>query len=158
MFSKKWEAVNKDRTLVHTIKSKHFGELHFLMRWLGSFFLASCFIYPWYYFSLEWDRFTHITALLVICFFYLLLIKSIVWIQMLFSLSIHQLMDILVCFQLVVIINNMYQFNFSNTNKNFNCRALSSQEIENISNFQVGNMKIINRLSNTKTQWQNTFN
>ena len=71
---------------------------------------------------------------------------------MIFSLSIHQLMDILVCFQLVVIINNIYQFNFSNTNKNFNCRALSSQEIENISNFQVGNMKIINRLSNTKTQ------
>lgn len=58
----------------------------------------------------------------------------------------------LVCFQLVEIINNTYQFNFSNTNKNFNCRALSSQEIENFSNFQVGNMKIINRLSNTKTQ------
>ena len=73
---------------------------------------------------------------------------------MIFSLSIHQLMDILVCFQLVEIINNTYQFNFSNTNKNCNCRALSSQEIENFSNFQVGNMKIIKtfKYKNTVTK------
>lgn len=93
-----------------TIKSKHFWELHFLMRWLGLFFPVASFIRT-YYLLLERVRFTHILLLSVICSFYLLLIKNIstAWVYDIFFIH-SPAGGHLDYFQFMDIINNAYQF------------------------------------------------